>query len=78
MKGQILQAINNLDSFLADAEVILGHPYSTGLNVEKIIKDLKDYSKELRGMVEALEEASAPETENVEAAENTSVEEENA
>jgi len=74
MKAQILQAINNLDTFLVDAEAILGHPYSTGLNVAKIIADLKDYSKELRGMVEELQEA-VPTAEIAEETEKASVEE---
>ena len=75
MKEQVLQAITNLDSFLADAEIINNHPYSTGLNVEKIIKDLKDYAKDIRAMVEAINEVPEAEVENAEPSENTSVEE---
>ena len=60
MKTQILQAITNLENFLTESQTILGHPYSAGLNVEKMLTDLQDFAKELKTMVEALEEASEP------------------
>ena len=58
MKAQILQAITNLEAFLTESQTILSHPYSAGLNVEKMLTDLQDFAKELKGMVEMLEETS--------------------
>lgn len=60
MKIQILQAITNLENFLTESQTILSHPYSAGLNVEKMLGDLQDFAKDLKTMVESLEEASEP------------------
>ena len=61
MKTQILQAITNLEAFLTESQTILSHPYSAGLNVEKMLTDLQDFAKELKTMVESLEEEPAAE-----------------
>ena len=58
MKTQILQAITNLEAFLTESQTILSHPYSAGLNVEKMLTDLQDFAKELKGMVEMIEETN--------------------
>ena len=60
MKTQILQAITNLENFLTESQTILSHPYSAGLNVEKMLSDLQDFAKDLKIMVESLEESSQP------------------
>ena len=61
MKTQILQAITNLENFLTESQTILSHPYSAGLNVEKMLTDLQDFAKDLKTMVESLEDSEAAE-----------------
>lgn len=51
MKNQLLQAIDNLKNFLLNIESIDKHPYSKGVDVTKLIKDLQDYAKDLENMV---------------------------
>lgn len=51
MKNQLLQAIDNLKNFLTNIESIDKHPYSKGVDVTKLIKDLQDYAKDLENMV---------------------------
>lgn len=54
MKAQILQAIDNLKNFLTNIESIDKHPYSKGVDVTKLIKDLEDYAKDLEDMVKQI------------------------
>lgn len=51
MKQQLTQAIDNLENFLVNIESIDKHPYSRGVDVTKLIKDLEDYAKDLKNMV---------------------------
>lgn len=51
MKNQLLQAIDNLKNFLQNIESIDKHPYSKGVDVTKLIKDLQEYANDLENMV---------------------------
>lgn len=72
MKQQLTQAIDNLENFLVNIESIDKHPYSRGVDVTKLIKDLEDYAKDLKNMVvqlpdEAVSVEEDAETEGVKA-----------
>jgi predicted ATP-grasp superfamily ATP-dependent carboligase len=55
-KPEVLNLIDNLEGFLENITAINKHPYSTGVDVEKLIKDLQDYMKDMRAVVEQIEE----------------------
>ena len=63
MKQQLTQAIDNLENFLMNIESIDKHPYSKGVDVAKLIKDLEDYAKDLKNMVAQLPDEAIPEVE---------------
>ena len=55
-KPEVLNLIDNLESFLDNITAINKHPYSTGVDVDKLIKDLQDYMKDMRAVVEQIQE----------------------
>lgn len=55
-KQKTLDLITNLESFLGTIQSIHNHPYSTGVDVEKLINDLQDYLKDMKAEVELIEE----------------------
>ena len=55
-KQKTLDLITNLESFLGTIQSINNHPYSTGVDVEKLINDLQDYLKDMKGEVALIEE----------------------
>lgn len=55
-RQKILNLITNLESFLGTIQSINNHPYSTGVDVEKLINDLQDYLKDMKVEVELIEE----------------------
>ena len=57
-KQEVLNLINNLDGFLSNIKSINEHPYSTGVDVDKLVKDLQDYLRDMKVAVEAIEEVS--------------------
>lgn len=57
-KQEVLNLITNLDGFLTNIKSINEHPYSTGVDVDKLVKDLQDYLKDMKVAVEAIEEVS--------------------
>ena len=57
-KQEVLNLIANLDEFLTNIKSINDHPYSKGVNVDKLIKDLQNYLKDMCATVEAIEEIS--------------------
>ena len=68
MKQQLTQAVDNLENFLVNIESIDKQPYSKGVDVTKLIKDLEDYAKDLKNMIvqlpdEAISEVEVAETE---------------
>ena len=58
MKQELLQSLDNLKGFLVNIDSINKHPYSKGVDVEKLIKDLEDYVDEMKGTAEKIEEVS--------------------
>lgn len=63
MKQQLTQAVDNLENFLLNIESIDKHPYSKGVDVTKLIKDLEDYAKDLKNMIVQLPDEAVSETE---------------
>lgn len=57
-KQEVLNLITNLDGFLTNIKAIGEHPYSTGIDVNKLIKDLQDYLKDMKAAVEQIEEVT--------------------
>lgn len=66
MKQQLTQAIDNLENFLVNIESIDKHPYSRGVDVTKLIKDLEDYAKDLKNMIVQLPDEVVSVEEDVE------------
>lgn len=58
MKQQALDLVTNLDNFLMNIESIAKHPYSKGVDVEKLVKDLRDYCNDLKTGIEKIEEVT--------------------
>lgn len=58
MKERLAQAIENLEGFLLNIDSINKHPYSKGVDVDRLIKDLENYTKDLKSMVEKIEEVT--------------------
>lgn len=58
MKQTVIEAIDNLKGFLDNIDSINKHPYSKGVDVDKLIIDLKNYANDLKGMVDKIEEVS--------------------
>lgn len=57
-KQEVLNLIANLDGFLTNIKSINEHPYSKGIDVDRLIKDLQDYLKDMQAAVEGIEEIS--------------------
>jgi hypothetical protein len=57
-KQEVLDLITNLDGFLTNIKAISEHPYSTGVDVNRLIKDLQDYLKDMKAVVEQIDEVS--------------------
>lgn len=57
-KQEVLNLIANLDGFLTNIKSINEHPYSTGVDVDRLVKDLQDYLKDMKVAVEAIDEVS--------------------
>ena len=55
-KQEVLNLINNLDGFLNNIKSINEHPYSTGVDFDRLVKDLQDYLKDMAAIVEQIEE----------------------
>ena len=70
-KQEVLNLINNLDGFLSNIKSINEHPYSTGVDVDKLVKDLQDYLKDMKVAVEAIEEVSVDFVGEPDSAENS-------
>lgn len=57
-KQEVLNLIANLDGFLTNIKSINEHPYSTGVDVDRLVKDLQDYLKDMKAVVEQIEEVT--------------------
>lgn len=58
MKQELLQSLENLKGFLLNIDSINKHPYSKGVDVEKLVKDLEDYVDDMKDIAEKIEEVS--------------------
>ena len=58
MKQQALDLVTNLDNFLMNIESIAKHPYSKGVDVEKLVKDLRDYCNDIKKKKKKIEEVT--------------------
>lgn len=58
MKQEVLNLITNLEGFLNNIKSINEHPYSTGVDVNKLVDDLQDYLKDMKASVEKIDEVS--------------------
>ena len=58
MKQEVIGLIENLEGFLGNIKAICDHPYSTGVDVKKLINDLTDYAQDLKVAVNKIEEVS--------------------
>lgn len=58
MKQELLQSLGNLKGFLLNIDSINKHPYSKGVDVDKLVKDLEDYVDEMKDIAEKIEEVS--------------------
>ena len=55
-KPEVLNLLTNLEGFLDNIKSINNHPYSTGVDVDKLVKDLQEYVKDMKAIVEQIEE----------------------
>lgn len=58
MKQQVIAMLENLTEFLNNVDAINQHPYSKGIDTTKLIKDLKDYVRDLSESTKKIEEVS--------------------
>jgi hypothetical protein len=61
-KESILNMINGLESFLNEIENLQKHPYSQGINVERMLEDMKKFTTELKTEVNKLEDIKKDES----------------
>ena len=57
-KKEVLSLMANLQGFLTNIKTINEHPYSTGVDIDKLITDLQSYVKDMEAIVEEIEEVS--------------------
>lgn len=62
-KEETLQLIENLNGFLDNIQSINNHPYSTGVDVNRLLHDLQDYLKDMKAVVEQINEVEESEQE---------------
>lgn len=61
MKEQAINMIDNLKGFLDNIKSIAAHPYSSGVNVDKLVVDLQSFADDLKESIEKIEEAATDE-----------------
>ena len=61
MKEQTINMIDSLKGFLDNIKSIAAHPYSNGVNVDKLVADLQSFVDDLKESVEKIEEATTDE-----------------
>lgn len=62
----IQERVGTLVNWVSEMQALIENPYSNGLNVPKVLKDLQGYAAELTKAVYALEESVKDSTEDVE------------
>jgi uncharacterized protein YukJ len=61
MKEKAIQLTDNLHGFLLNIKSINEHPYSVGVDVNKLIEDLLAYANDMKSVISEINEAEAPE-----------------
>ena len=61
MKEKAIQLTDNLHGFLLNIKSINEHPYSTGVDVNKLVEDLLAYADDMKSVISEINEAEAPE-----------------
>ena len=61
MKEQAINMIDNLKGFLDNIKSISSHPYSRGVNVDKLVADLQTFADDLKESIEKIEEVTTDE-----------------
>ena len=56
MKEKAIQLTDNLHGFLLNIKSINEHPYSTGVNVGKLVEDLLAYANEIKSVITEINE----------------------
>ncbi len=57
-KQEVINLIENLDGFLDNIKSISLHPYSQGVDTNKLVDDLKTYISDMKAVAEGIEEIS--------------------
>lgn len=61
MKEKAIQLTENLHGFLLNIKSINEHPYSIGVDVNKLVEDLLTYADDMKAVISEINEAEAPE-----------------
>ena len=56
MKEKAIQLTDNLHGFLLNIKSINEHPYSTGVDVNKLIEDLLAYANDMKSVISEINE----------------------
>ena len=56
MKNKALDMVHVLQNFLKEIETVNNHPYANGLKIDKVLKDLIDYTKQIEDSINNIEE----------------------
>lgn len=62
MKDKAIQLTDNLHSFLLNIKSINEHPYSMGVDVNRLIEDLLAYAEDMKQVISEINEAIVEET----------------
>lgn len=69
----VQERVGTLVNWIAEMQAIVDNPYSNGLNINKVLKDLQGFAAELTRQVNQLEidiaNVDAPKTANLDSAE---------
>ena len=63
---EIQERVGILVNWVSEMQTLVENPYSNGLNIPKVLKDLQGYAAELTKAVYSLEETIKDSTEEVE------------
>ena len=61
MKEKALQLTDNLHGFLLNIKAIHEHPYSVGVDVNKLITDLLAYTDDMQSAISEIQEVTVEE-----------------
>jgi hypothetical protein len=61
MKEKALQLTDNLHGFLLNIKSIHEHPYSVGVDVDKLVADLLAYTDDMKSVISEIQEVTVEE-----------------